>query len=356
VEKVAPLAYWKLGNLLSNSEYSYSIRKRIVDLHGRLAADYYNSAAYNQLLFQEIGRFFSCLNREGIQAVLLKGAALAMSTYPDAALRPMGDVDMLVNSQVLEAVSTLIESLDYKKAIPELRGERVLDQQAFNHEVKLYGGPQDCILVELHWNLVGGDADRRSPALAWFRQETQPFVSPEGVQVNLFSPTANLLYQSAHLMLQHGEYRSSLLWFYDLHLLVNKFGDVIDWDAVPEICARFHWADAVIPALKGAQIRFGTELPEEIFERLEATSDPRTRRMVEINAVTPDERLANLLISKEAYDLPARIQMGIAHLFPRAAYMRWRYNPRIGWLWPLYYPKRWMKSIGYEFKVWFQNK
>jgi hypothetical protein len=34
-----------------------------------------------------------------------------------------------------------------------------------------------------------------------------------------------------------------------------------------------------------------------------------------------------------------------AMLFPSPAYMRWRYKPQPGWLWPAYYPRRLIDSI-----------
>ncbi len=340
-ERVAPLIYQKLGNSLLTLEQNDRVCQHIGVLRGKLAADYYTSAAYNQLLFNELGRVSAKLHGESIRAVLLKGAALAISVYPDIALRPMGDLDLLVSSQTLDVASNIIESLGYKKIIPEMQGFKPLDNRAFNHEVKLVGGPQDSVLVELHWNLVGGDADRRSPELDWFCQEIQSSELPNNEPVNIFSPTANLVYLCAHVMLQHGEYRSSLLWFYDLQLLIDKYKDSIEWDRLPEISARFHWADAVYLALVGVQMRFGTDLPGGIIDKIKAHSDPRTRRMVEINAEIEDERLANLLISREAYNLSARMRIGMTHIFPGAAYMRWRYKPKIAWLWFLYYPTRW---------------
>jgi len=340
-ERVAPLIYQRLGNASLRLEQTDLVCEQIGILHGKLAPDDYNSAAYNQLIFNELGRISAKLNGESIRAVLLKGAALAISVYPDIALRPMGDLDLFVQSQNLDIASNIIESLGYKKSIPEMQGIKPLDNRAFNHEVKLFGGPQDSVLVELHWNLVGGDADRRSPELDWFCQEIQSSKMSDNVPVYIFSPTANLLYLCAHLMLQHGEYRSSLLWFYDLHLLIDKYWDSIDWDRLPEISARFHWADAVYLALVGVHMRFGTDLPGGIIEKIKAHSDPRTRRMVDINAEISDERLANLLISREAYNLSARMRMGMTHIFPGAAYMRWRYKPKIAWLWFLYYPTRW---------------
>src|SRR5262249_35200575 len=38
----------------------------------------------------------AALSAEGLSALLVKGAALAIETYPDPAARPMGDVDLLV--------------------------------------------------------------------------------------------------------------------------------------------------------------------------------------------------------------------------------------------------------------------
>jgi putative nucleotidyltransferase-like protein len=63
---------------------------------------------------REIAYVFSLLNAEGIEAVLVKGWAIARR-YPDAALRPYGDIDLCIRPDQIEkaqAVLRCLENLD----------------------------------------------------------------------------------------------------------------------------------------------------------------------------------------------------------------------------------------------------
>src|SRR4051812_7819301 len=49
------------------------------------------------------------LTAEGLDALLVKGAALALTVYPDAAARPMGDVDLLVRRADHDRIVAVLE-------------------------------------------------------------------------------------------------------------------------------------------------------------------------------------------------------------------------------------------------------
>ena len=55
------------------------------------------------------------LRDQGIDPLLLKGAALSRSVYPDAAMRPGSDIDMLVREDELQACSDVILGMGYQE-------------------------------------------------------------------------------------------------------------------------------------------------------------------------------------------------------------------------------------------------
>jgi hypothetical protein len=59
------------------------------DIMTQLRSHYIESLARNMLLFDELGRVLKAFNEAGIEVIVLKGAALAQTIYPDIALRPM---------------------------------------------------------------------------------------------------------------------------------------------------------------------------------------------------------------------------------------------------------------------------
>ncbi|MCZ7567438.1 MAG: nucleotidyltransferase family protein [Ardenticatenaceae bacterium] len=102
--------------------------------------------------------------------IVLKGAALATTLYPCIALRPLSDVDLLVPRQHLGTAVAAMQSLGYCEVYLEMSPG--LNQVA-GHHVLLQGGARRGVAVELHWSLVAGESDWRSPSLDWFWEQTE---------------------------------------------------------------------------------------------------------------------------------------------------------------------------------------
>jgi hypothetical protein len=73
-----------------------------------LSGDFYNAVAQGGLLFDVLERLLLEFSKKGIEVILLKGAALAVTLYPDNTLRPMGDLDLLIKESDLGAAITLV--------------------------------------------------------------------------------------------------------------------------------------------------------------------------------------------------------------------------------------------------------
>lgn len=82
------------------------------------------------------------LDTNGIAYVILKGQASARY-YPDPMLRPMGDVDFLVDRKDLDRVAMLLEAEGFRKL-----------EQADNHEFH-WAYSKGKAKAELHWEVPG---------------------------------------------------------------------------------------------------------------------------------------------------------------------------------------------------------
>ncbi len=319
------------------------------DVQGHLRQACYATMASNLLLYRELFRILTALStppQSPIPTIILKGAALAATVYDHIGLRPMGDLDLLVPEERLAEAAARLKALGYVEPYPEMApGLNLLA----GHHVHLQGGQDITLAVELHWTLIGGEHDWRPPSLPWFWSQTEALsLTPHrgvGVRALTLTPTAHLLYLSAHLMLQHGEARSHLRWFYDIHLLIEREGQRIQWDEVVARAKGFRWAAAVYAALKGAHDRFGTRLPPGLLEALAEASDPQARRLVARRAAPLQTRATGVLDVASALSPRGRLRLLLAIAFPNPAYMRWRYKLRPAWLWPLCYPYRWLDIL-----------
>ncbi len=357
---LAPLLYHKLGMLTLAEGISPAARQRLEELRTSLAGDYYASSAQNQLLYAEFGRALKALAAANIPALALKGAILAATLYDDIALRPMNDLDLLVRRADLEAAAQVIVALGYQPVYPEHLGLAGWVDAELNHHLHLRGGATQSLALELHWSLVAGTADARSPRLEWFWQEAVPLTLPAHllygagagdrdqalVSARGLSPTANLIYLAAHLLLQHGAYHAIWLWYYDLYLLIQRCGKAIRWEELPQIAAELRCADALRLALQTVQEWFGASLPPGLLANLEERSDPRLARRIAVNARAAGLRTLNTWQALQLLDLPTRLRLILALLFPRPQYLRWRYRPQPSWIWPACYPWRWLDIAG----------
>ncbi len=335
-----------------------------------LGQQYYNTAAQNTLFHKALLQILAAFQSAGVQPLLLKGAALAFThfaqddrpVYLDPALRPMVDLDFLVRLEQRGAALEALESLGYTDAEPETVPG--LAQHTL-HAAYYRGGPANRVGVELHWNLIAGPADERTVPSEWFWAQARPavvipdWVNSCGVQPQILTPTAHLLYLVGHQGLRHPDYLR-LLWLYDIHLLlvrhwiaVRQAGaedrqdtspnhSLLDWDTLAQQALALGWGPALAAVLSEVQACFGSPLPPGFLERLPGPRlDPQPAFQRTRTQHTWDElrRLAPL----------ARIQAIFALLFPAPSYMRWRYQKRPAGAFPpagslpliLAYPYRW---------------
>ncbi|MBM3749312.1 MAG: nucleotidyltransferase family protein, partial [Acidobacteria bacterium] len=277
----------------------------------------------------------------GLPVIVLKGAALAATIYPSIALRPMGDVDLLVPKDRLDQAVAAVRALGYVPQRPETRPGLA---HRLSYELEFDGGESMHLPLGLHWSLIGGGASSYRPRIDWFWEQAEMADLPR-MQTLILKPTAHLLYLAAHLMLQHGGAQARLLWFYDLDLLIHRQADRLDWDELLRRAREFRWATALRAALQGVQERLGTPLPQGFLDALAETDDHQAAHLVERRADPLQNSVINDWNFLLSLDWPARLRLALATAFPSPAYVRWRYQPRPGWLWPLCYPYRWLDML-----------
>jgi hypothetical protein len=314
---------------------------------------YFSTAANNLVLLGELASLLDDLGGDE-PAIVLKGADLALSVYPGFALRPMCDLDILLPRERIEESQRKLTELGYERMQPEIAPGH---NQMMGHAVSLIGGPSRCVAVELHWRLVGGDHDWRAPEADWFFEQTETWVrgEPRGsteaagseVESKLpraftrLKPSAHLLYLSAHLTFQHGGVGHRLIWNYDLHLLVERYRDQLEWDEIRARAREFGWSASVVLALRETQKRFQTPLPDGFLDAVASDRDERSIRLLERESQWIRIRGESVWDELLRLSWRARLRFVWNHFFPSKIYMRWRYRPSPSWLWPLCYPYRW---------------
>lgn len=294
------------------------------------------TAAVNSIALEELkllGQAFS--QPPPIPAVVLKGGALAFALYPDLALRPLSDIDILVPEERLEEAIARIKALGYRELSPEItpNHRRIAGIHCSFVREKV------PLTLELHWSLVAGKHSLYAPDMAWFWSHTEPL--PSLTPLLTLEPTAHLLYLAVHAMFDHGEAELDLKWLYDIHMLVEKEGVRINWKEMAEQAIAFRWADALLRAFERCSQLFGTHFPQEAFLLLERGKDEATAKLLEFKA-SSHRKGEKTWENFKLLDWRGKLSLLRALFFPSPAFVRWRYRPRPLWIWPFFYIYRWL--------------
>jgi hypothetical protein len=300
-----------------------------------------HAAARCVLLSTACKAIAQALGSAGIPALWVKGFALAHTIYPQPALRPMTDLDVLVPYEQREAALQAVRALGYHfykdDGLLVDTGDDIF--LSTSHHFYLVGGPADTVALELHSRLLSATDDLLPlDRLGWFWAQSQRIETAAGSVLTL-GPEAHLLYLCAHTVLQHGEADLYLLRHFDLHLLVGY--KPLDWQLVVDQAAALKWTYAVERAVGLAAQLFGTPLPHDLLHQLRARrpADEDLERVARLGQ--PGARWERAQMRLAALPAGDRVRLAVRSIAPPAAYMRQRYAIRAGRpVWP-YYLYRW---------------
>lgn len=205
--------------------------------------------------------------REGLEMIVLKGAALAETVYPRPGLRPFGDLDVLVRPADAAQARALLESLGFV-ADPAQWSALALgdDCQANFFKDSLPGGnaPAGPVVVELHTDLINNDlfwgAIRVSEEGTWERARTARLA---GSAARVLGPEDQLLHLCLHLA---GHYLAAPQSLRDIHQVCGACAP--DWPLFVRLAREARAATVCFAGLFAAAALLGTPVPREVLDAL----------------------------------------------------------------------------------------
>ncbi|MGA9773949.1 MAG: nucleotidyltransferase family protein [Blastocatellia bacterium] len=293
---------------------------------------YVRASVANQQAFQELASLVDCFEREKIELIILKGGALAGTIYPEIALRPMGDVDLLIAPDAVERTASLLVGQGYIAYTEMADGfaNRFSVEQAF---LKKGNRPSQ---IDLHWHAFTTPYYFERTPLAWFQQRTME-ISINNRRAVAFSPTAQLLHLSVHYMMH--SYRR-LIWSYDMALLVARCYGEIDWEDLIESATEFGLSQVLYEALSEVRQRWGVSVPVASCARLRTIQMPWRGRMILAATKKLSDAELDVLKGLGLKGARRRSAYWLRVMFPSQGYMQTRYKINNRGLMPLYYLRR----------------
>lgn len=215
----------------------------------------------NKLIFHRTSELIKEWQAEGLQIAVLKGIPLAHTYYPDPALRPMDDADILVPQD------QSVTSIDwfFKHGWHDLYGKSrdTMVTYSIRKEHSVDMRHPSGYNVDLHWQILNFPLP---PSLVQDIWNTMHPITIGDVTTQTLCPTDHLLHICAH-----GNAWNSvppLRWIIDAHLILKKDGTIIDWERLIRLTDQLHIAHFVTPALSYLREEFDEPIPADVLTQL----------------------------------------------------------------------------------------
>ncbi len=191
----------------------------------------------NRIRARALTQILAFFSEANIDLLLLKGIAMAYAIYPRPGLRPMSDIDLLLNKTNAD------------------RGQKILTEELGFRPRNISGPPSSHHLPILHRQVDGVDTYIELHHNT--NRRLLPETSFEALQQNARPITINnlpaytpaledLLTHTYNHMVDAPFQSFRLIWIADMVSLIERFGDVINWEQLPP---RLHNALAAIHEL-----------------------------------------------------------------------------------------------------------
>lgn len=341
--RLGPLLYQRF----KQSDVRQMVPPEVLDV---LAEKYKKNGYRNLSLYSELVKLTQLLNQANIPNIALKGAYLARFAYPDANLRSLRDLDLLVSESNAQLAYDLLLSKGYRTTS---HGDAETHAHIGKHMPMLIS-PQG-IHIEIHLKLItpykaekfqDNDTSLDWNAL-WNRRIERDLL---GTKLAFLSPEDLLLHLCLHATVEHFfDVGPSALT--DIVYLVQS--NKINWHTFMSLTADAGWTGGVLPALDMAKRRLGAAIPAETLSAMGVeTIQPEWRNATDqLIFVSPQDHKPSgsegaLRVMFNNGQLSERIRLLLGGVFANRTLIARDYPVKAdSFLVYLYYPLRWWRLI-----------
>lgn len=251
---VAPLLYHRLKTVHSDIPIPANVT-------GRLRQAYLENAARNMGLYYQLGKLLKLFRRDNISVIALKGAHLATAVYRDIALRPMGDIDLLVKQRDLLRVQEILVEQGYIASTEDTGC-------AQEHLPPYY--KKGSLPVEIHFHIVGPPFSLRVDVeKLWVRAQMS---SIQGIEVLTLCPEDLLLHLCMHISLHH-TFDNGIRPLFDISQTVEHYAETLDWEQLLDRSKEWGVSRCVSLPFFFAKRFAGAPIPGQIMKELDVYND-----------------------------------------------------------------------------------
>jgi len=298
---------------------------------------------------KQLDEIINAFHNEEVQILVLKGPSLALSVYPDPALRPSSDLDLLVLSEQISKARAILGKLGYQNLGKRFEHSRdFYSEETFLHQKNA----RDNRAIELHWDLHSFSGISREVKVEELFQRAVK-IGKAGLTFETLHPVDALIHRAINMAIWHNK-DIRLIWIYDTALLAQHLEAPEDWQALLERSVDWRARLALEYSLKMAQIWVGFKLPERYDDFSRWPPPTETETAFWSDALLRHDRLTSFLklhwSNTTGVFKKARFLLHL--LFPNPRIIRLDYPPAHNWLLPFSYVRRLYRW----FKQYFVNR
>jgi hypothetical protein len=281
-----------------------------------------------------------------VPTVVLKGLSISSNYYHNPAMRPGGDIDLLVRKRDLHP------SLDILDSMGNYRWHKLLDDRYYerHHLHQIRGRLDTRIWFEVHWALdhpytlltidYDGMLNRAVPGTL-LDQPVYDFAPPDQLLSQVVHLVKHAIYlpatierdDIARIILADG----MLMYFLDVAETLRHYGRSLDWSQTIRLAREWGAANMLGAVLRVCHQHLNAPVPAPVLAQLtigkaNRVNDYVMNRLVEYEVALhmdhkPSRLWAFLVGYQESLVLrPIRLLDALTYLFPPAEFLQRRYG------------------------------
>lgn len=234
-EGVVPLVYKSL------SEIDHAKAMIPKSIWKKMESCYYAVAVSNTLLYRKLADILASFNEAGVEVVVLKGAALAVSVYGNVALRAMMDVDLLVKKENLSSLDSVLKCLGYSAIDRSMEG---LEARSISYLTTLdyRSSTKNSPSLHIHYHFINSTI----PTHAYIHKINIENIWQEAEKIEI-AGVKTLVMAPHHLLIHLAEHSlrvfhslNKLSYLCDINEAVNFYRERLNWDKLISYSFKFN--------------------------------------------------------------------------------------------------------------------
>ncbi len=217
-------------------------------------------AAFELFRTNQLQLVLAACKEQGVQPLVIKGAALAQTHYPSPELRARCDADIFIDMGDIGRIQVVMKSLGYT-----VSGSIYKSHQ---FSCSLQAAKSLSMTFDVHWRVSNSPLFARSLS---YQEALDQSIEIDADGIRGLSPDHALLLACMHRAGSAKHDPDRLIWLYDLHLLVSGMGPG-EQSAFARLALDTGVQDVCLEGIARSSKYFNTELSQEAMSLLSENS------------------------------------------------------------------------------------